>query len=38
MLYMQIVAFPAIIVWVIGIPLFALIVLVKNKRILNLMT
>jgi hypothetical protein len=31
------VAFPSIAVWVFGIPLFALLVLLANKRIINLM-
>lgn len=34
---MSIVAFPSIGLWVFGIPLFALAVLVRNKRVLGLM-
>jgi hypothetical protein len=35
--FISIVAFPAIGLWVIGIPLFALFVLMANKRVINLM-
>jgi hypothetical protein len=35
--YMSAVAFPSIGVWVLGIPLFAFLVLYKNKRVINLM-
>lgn len=36
--YMSVVAFPSIGVWVLGIPLFAFLVLYKNKRVINLMS
>jgi len=35
--FMSAVAFPSIAVWVLGIPLFAFLVLFKNKRVINLM-
>lgn len=35
--YMMIVVIPSIIIWALGIPLFALTLLIKNKRILELM-
>ena len=35
--YMSAVALPSIGVWVLGIPLFAFLVLFKNKRVINLM-
>lgn len=35
--FMSVVAFPSIAVWVLGIPLFAFLVLFKNKRVINLM-
>jgi hypothetical protein len=35
--YISVVAFPAIGLWVFGIPIIALGVLIRNKRILNLM-
>jgi hypothetical protein len=35
--FMSAVAFPSIAVWVLGIPLFAFIVLFKNKRVINSM-
>jgi hypothetical protein len=34
---MSVVAFPSIGVWVLGIPLFAFIVLRRNKRVIDLM-
>jgi hypothetical protein len=37
MLFISVVAFPAIGLWVFGIPLFAFLVLYKNKRVLQLM-
>ena len=37
MFFMMTVAFPSIAVWVVGIPLFALILLIRNRRVLNLM-
>jgi hypothetical protein len=36
--FISAVAFPSIGIWVFGIPLFALIVLIKNRRVLTLMT
>lgn len=38
MFFISVVAFPSIGLWVFGIPLFAFLVLLKNKRVLNLMT
>lgn len=35
--FILMVAFPSIALWVIGIPLFALLVLLANKRIINMM-
>ena len=37
MFYISAVAFPSIALWVFGIPLAALGILIRNKRILNLM-
>ena len=37
LLFISVVAFPAIGLWVFGIPLFAFLVLYKNKRVLQLM-
>lgn len=38
MFFISIIAFPAIGLWVIGIPLFALLMLLMNKRVINLMS
>ena len=38
MYFMSLVAFPAIALWVLGIPLFALGVLIRNRKTLSLMT
>lgn len=38
MFFISIVAFPSIGLWVFGIPLFAFLVLYKNRRVINLMS